>query len=723
MSQEDNATQFLNYAELIQELHGLCEEKQSGVMVISSESGGTARFTLEQGKIFDVSFAGQTEKLALSQIKKITRGKTAFFKRAQGNSSQLIHLTNDEIFSILNDIANTQETEHKLQINTGDFSLIEAYLATIIGPVAQIIYQEYLSDILQADNLTKLGAIIEKCAEQVLLAEEQKIFKQAIRQFIAQCGIKDQSSILNLLKSSVKELKLHPATLSLFIQKSVNYSDSANILLNKLANQIENTENLAETIELFDLLKFLEKTNKTGLLSIGFQGKKAGFYFEQGVLINAFDDSKHGISVALDILQWDIDYMRFNSMEHSHVAKEITQSVELLINSVQTSLANKEALKQHSIRTDKKALTADEIQAALSKQIEHLQHKETNKHSASLIDYQISLTKASLLAENYKNNSAEQLLVSLLDKNDKIFDAWFWLARVLTNMTAIEFSLKKAAQINTKSAELMEEVKKFTTARKIAKGDLVLRCPFCWMPVYGKNLECPHCLADFFIHKNFFNNVGKAKNDILDQAIVRYNRVLHQHEINSNDVYTLFYLAMAYLNRQYYQESVSQFNELVKLVSHNPVLLNQHSMLLHYMQSKGLLSETKESLKSQAMIAAKILVVEDSMVTRKVIVRTLNSAGYEVFEAKDANEALKDIEEKHLDLILLDIILPGDKDGYAILAEIKTKPSLVNVPVIMLTSRDSLFDKLKGKVSDANEYLTKPFQPDELLLVVKKYLR
>jgi twitching motility two-component system response regulator PilG len=142
------------------------------------------------------------------------------------------------------------------------------------------------------------------------------------------------------------------------------------------------------------------------------------------------------------------------------------------------------------------------------------------------------------------------------------------------------------------------------------------------------------------------------------------------------------------------------------------------------MTSAGLLAKpiTQQAKLNTDAQKSKILVVEDSMVTRKVIARTLVANGYEVFEAKDSIEALTDIETRHPDLVLLDIILPG-KDGYEILAEIRQKPTLAKTPVIMLTSRDSLFDKIKGKVSDANEYLTKPFKPDELLLVVKKYLK
>jgi twitching motility two-component system response regulator PilG len=288
-------------------------------------------------------------------------------------------------------------------------------------------------------------------------------------------------------------------------------------------------------------------------------------------------------------------------------------------------------------------------------------------------------------------------------------------------MPVIEFALKKAAYINSKSSKLAEEVKKFTNARKIVKSDFVLRCPFCWMPVKEKDSECPHCLANFYIDRAFFNNVGKAKADVLDKAINRYNNVLQNNTTNSHSVYLLFYLAMAYLNRQYYQEGLAQLDEITNTLPENRVFVQQKALLTKYMQVAGLISTSAQQTK-QNRVTSRILVVEDSAVTRKVIARTLIANGYEVLEAKDANEALMDIEKQNLDLVLLDIILPG-RDGYEILAEIRKMPRFAKIPVVMLTSRDSLFDKLKGKVSDANEYLTKPFQPDELLSVVKKYLK
>ena len=178
---------------------------------------------------------------------------------------------------------------------------------------------------------------------------------------------------------------------------------------------------------------------------------------------------------------------------------------------------------------------------------------------------------------------------------------------------------------------------------------------------------------------------------------------------------------MAYLNRQYHQEGLAQLCEITNLVPENRAFLQQKNMLTNYMQTAGFISTPAQTVR-QSLARGRILVVEDSAVTRKVIARTLTASGYDVFEAKDANEALMDISTQNLDLVLLDIILPG-RDGYEILAEIRKIPHIAKIPVVMLTSRDSLFDKLKGKVSDANEYLTKPFQPDELLSVVKKYLK
>ena len=114
--------------------------------------------------------------------------------------------------------------------------------------------------------------------------------------------------------------------------------------------------------------------------------------------------------------------------------------------------------------------------------------------------------------------------------------------------------------------------------------------------------------------------------------------------------------------------------------------------------------------------------VEDSGLIRKSIVQTLTEQKYQVVEAKDGYEALVQLSNERPDMVLLDLILPK-VDGYEVLSRMKKKNNFKNIPVILLTSRDTLFDKLKGKMSGSDEYLTKPFKKEDLLSKIDKHLK
>lgn len=116
-----------------------------------------------------------------------------------------------------------------------------------------------------------------------------------------------------------------------------------------------------------------------------------------------------------------------------------------------------------------------------------------------------------------------------------------------------------------------------------------------------------------------------------------------------------------------------------------------------------------------------ILVVEDSRMARNVLVQGLANKGYDIIEAKDGEEAIEQLASKTPDLVLLDLILPK-KDGYQVLDSMKRHSTQKNIPVIVLTSRDTLFDKLRGKMSGSDEYMTKPININVLKVKVEQYL-
>lgn len=118
----------------------------------------------------------------------------------------------------------------------------------------------------------------------------------------------------------------------------------------------------------------------------------------------------------------------------------------------------------------------------------------------------------------------------------------------------------------------------------------------------------------------------------------------------------------------------------------------------------------------------KIMLIDDSRTIRRSAETMLSSEGCEVITANDGFEALALIHRHEPDLIFVDIMMPR-LDGYQTCAIIKNNPRFRAVPVIMLTSKDGLFDKARGRIVGSDHYLTKPFTRDELLGAVREQLR
>jgi len=117
---------------------------------------------------------------------------------------------------------------------------------------------------------------------------------------------------------------------------------------------------------------------------------------------------------------------------------------------------------------------------------------------------------------------------------------------------------------------------------------------------------------------------------------------------------------------------------------------------------------------------ARVMVVDDDVTVREVVVTYLRAAGYDVGEAADGEAALVDLRDERADLVVLDLMLPGI-DGLEVCRRIRSKGD--DVPVIMLTALGSESDRVVGLERGADDYVTKPFSPRELALRVGSVLR
>ena len=116
----------------------------------------------------------------------------------------------------------------------------------------------------------------------------------------------------------------------------------------------------------------------------------------------------------------------------------------------------------------------------------------------------------------------------------------------------------------------------------------------------------------------------------------------------------------------------------------------------------------------------KIMVVDDSKTIRRTAETLLQREGFNVITAEDGFEALAKIANQKPDLIFVDIMMPR-LDGYQTCALIKNNAQFKSTPVIMLSSKDGLFDKAKGRIVGSDQYVTKPFSKVELLEAVENH--
>jgi twitching motility two-component system response regulator PilG len=334
------------------------------------------------------------------------------------------------------------------------------------------------------------------------------------------------------------------------------------------------------------------------------------------------------------------------------------------------------------------------------------------------------------LCERLELNKAQKKLMAFVRDNRQSAQGWLWLSRSLTELPKIKKALGEAYKCSPKEPHILEDVEK---ARVFRGNGKVIRCPFCFAPMEQHAVFCPYCRANALSDSSTLAQIDpyKVERKMVQQATARFERVLAD-EVNPR---LLYYAGAAYLNLNDFEKALTYFDLLLPIVQIDNKLqkvAGQVQEIVEYIASSQKLEsgteEAKNSWHEQKKKKEKrlitnrsssktILVVEDSPTTRKVIKMTLTSGDFRVVEAADGVEALSRLNEERPDLVLLDIMLPKI-DGYRVLSILKKNNDTKDIPVVMLTSKNRIIDKVKGKLSAASAYLTKPFKPAELIDMV-----
>lgn len=440
-------------------------------------------------------------------------------------------------------------------------------------------------------------------------------------------------------------------------------------------------------IPVCSFVQVLELEKKTCTLLVSADGTNGCLYLDKGVVLNAETGKLSGEEAAILILGWE---------------------------NAQIKMIDDCAKKKKDIQSSLTRLILDAFRRK-----DELNHAD---HAANELVQAIHMIEGG----HYKKGRA--LLATYLKTNPHSSKAWLWFSRCLGSMNAISAAIDNCAKLTPKSLQVREELFKFKRALENVKDVQVGRCPFCWAPLNRKTRQCYYCLSKLSIATALKDDTLKEVNSkYLINAVTRYTDVVARED----NMKAVYYLSLANCNLDKVDEAMDLLNEVSRTNPDNKFLSDQLNLVINHVATR--LNKYEHSQKKQVDVARpvdtatesnkkKILVVDDSPTTRKVVVLTLKQKGYLLVEAKDGLEALSKINDERPDLVLLDIILPK-MDGYRILSIVKKTPELKDTPVILLSSKDGLVDKVKGRLAGSTAYLTKPFEPNDLIETVRKYTR
>ena len=352
--------------------------------------------------------------------------------------------------------------------------------------------------------------------------------------------------------------------------------------------------------------------------------------------------------------------------------------------------------------------------------------------AAKSCDEEEGLQQAIHLIYQFRRTEAGSKLVEVLRSNRFYYPAWLWHSRLMTREDYIKKALAEAQKWGNCDPVVQREAEKIVPQLGGGSQAAVRRCIFCWSIISAGEIRCKTCQGMLRISDGY---ISEGSNSFeLVQSLQAYERELLIHPENSRIAYCL---CLGHFSLGSIDRAREFINKALQRSPREPIFIKAATLLLKLAPPvatpvkpvvkaveqfvKAVPAALATSAPGSPAVQKTILVVEDSQTSRKVISMLLGRKGYTIIEAKSGSEALQRIEEIVPDLVLLDVVLP-DMTGYEVLSRLRQSARLAEVPVIMLTGQSKPSDRLKGLFHGSNEYLTKPFDPAKLLVVLEKYL-
>lgn len=296
---------------------------------------------------------------------------------------------------------------------------------------------------------------------------------------------------------------------------------------------------------------------------------------------------------------------------------------------------------------------------------------------------------------------ALRLLEEAVELDPNREESWLWLAAVAVTRERQRECLERVLSLdpNHRHARALLELPEFKSSAAPSGN----RCPICRAVGGLAGGRCSWCKAVL----SLTDLRVLLRNRELDRALVEPGAKRLESLPGGEENYdVLLALGLARLNLGQVDAGLSRLQAALKLRPDDALLASQLEVLVTWRRGRSEVTARPEPL-------GRVLVVDDSPTVRKLVATCLEARGFEIATANDGLEALAKLRDQSPDLILLDINLPG-MDGYQICRIVKSDPARSAIPVVFLSGRNGLFDRVRGRLAGSTDYVSKPFEPQAL---------